>query len=206
VQFSGIKSNRGNTISNYTGEPEFKYCSLCWKPTVFTINAIQTRSELKSDQITYLPKIIGSRNYCETHDPSDSQSSYRKHLKRKDIFLNEVEAIYKGKNSNFRIPTRPVAFSSDDVRKLAYGLVHSRFKGNKEIVYLLTRQGIKQADIARRLGISRQAVSKLKASITKELERLHSTKWLTDAPERTPIFESLLGNRVIDFSLWAYSF
>ena len=184
LQFSGIKSYRGNTINNYTGEPEFKYCSLCWRPTVFTINALRTRSELKDDQIAYLPKIIGSRNYCDLHDPADLHSFYRKDLKRKDDFLNEVEAIYKRKNSNFRISLKPVTFVEDDVRKLAFGLVHSRLKGNKENVFFLIRQGIKQAEIARRLGISRQAVSKLKASIPKELEILHKTIWLTDAPKK----------------------
>lgn len=181
LQASGIKTYRGNAIDSYSSEPEFKYCSLCWRPTVFTINALLSRLNLKDGQISYLPKIIGSRSYCQIHDPADSSSSYRKDLKRKDEFLNEVEAIYKRKKSNFRIALKPLSYLEDDVRRLAYGLVHSRFKGNKENVFLLLRQGIKQAEIALRLGISRQAVSKLKASIPKE------TNLLIQVMERTDV-------------------
>lgn len=181
LQVSGIKTYRGNAIDSYSSEPEFKYCSLCWRPTVFTINALITRLNLKDGQISSLPKIVGSRNYCKIHDPADLSSSYRKDLKRKDDFLNEVEAIYKRKKSNFRIALKPITYLEDDARRLAYGLVHSRFKGNKENVFLLLRQGIKQAEIARRLGISRQAVSKLKASIPKE------TNMLIQVMERTDV-------------------
>lgn len=181
LQASGIKTYRGNAIDSYSSEPEFKYCSLCWRPTVFTINALITRLNLKDGQISSLPKIVGSRNYCQIHDPADSSSSYRKDLKRKDEFLNEVEAIYKRKKSNFRIALKPLTYLEDDARRLAYGLVHSRFKGNKENVFFLLRQGIKQVEIARRLGISRQAVSKLKACIPKE------TNMLIQVMERTDI-------------------
>jgi DNA-binding CsgD family transcriptional regulator len=181
LQASGIKTYCGNAIDSYSSEPEFKYCSLCWRPTVFTINALITRLNLKDGQISSLPKIVGSRNYCQIHDPADLSSCYRKDLKRKDDFLNEVEAIYKRKKSNFRIALKPITYLEDDARRLAYGLVHSRFKGNKENVFFLLRQGIKQAEIARRLGISRQAVSKLKASIPKE------TNMLIQVMERTDI-------------------
>lgn len=153
---------------------------MCWRPTVFTVRALITSSELKNDQFAYLPKIVGSRNYCEVHDPADSRSSYRKDLKRKAAFLNEVESIFARKKSNFRIKIDPVTFAKDDVRKLAYGLVQSRLKGNKESVSILLSQGVKQAEIARRLGISRQAVSKLKASLPKELELIRKTKLLRD--------------------------
>jgi DNA-binding CsgD family transcriptional regulator len=181
LQVSGIKTYRGNAIDSYSSEPEFKYCSLCWRPTVFTINALITRLNLKDGQISSLPKIVGSRNYCQIHDPADLSSSYRKDLKRKDDFFNEVEAIYKRKKSNFRIALKPITYLEDDARRLAYGLVHSRFIGNKENVFFLLRQGIKQAEIARRLGISRQAVSKLKASIPKE------TNMLIQVMERTDV-------------------
>ena len=157
---------------------------MCFRPTVFASNVEIASRKLQKKQIYYQSKIIGSRIYCKVHDPKNPESEYRKDLKRKSAFLHEVDAFSNITKSNFKINLKPINQSNVEIRRAAYALVQSRFKGNRENVGFLLSQGVKQAEIARRLGISRQAVSKHKASIPKELERLHWTMWLLDAPEK----------------------
>jgi hypothetical protein len=186
LQSSGIKANLGKSVLAYEYEPWFKCCSMCFRPTVFTVNASITSSELKENQISYQSKITGSRNYCKEHDPANPASSYRKDLKRKQAFLHEVNAVTNSTKSNFKVKLKPIDGSKVEIRRLAYALVQSRLKGNKENVGLMLSQGLKQTEIARRLGISRQAVSKIKASIPKELEMIYKTMWLRDINPASP--------------------
>jgi hypothetical protein len=184
LPFFEIKLNREELIQNHEIPPWSELCTMCFRPTVFASNVEIASRKLQNKQIYYQSKIIGSRNYCKVHDPKNPESEYRKDLKRKSAFLHEVDAFSNITKSNFKINLKPINKSNVEIRRAAYALVQSRLKGNRENVGLLLSQGVKQAEIARRLGISRQAVSKHKASIPKELELLHWTMWLLDAPEK----------------------
>jgi hypothetical protein len=184
LPFFEINLNREELIQNHEMPPWFELCTMCFRPTVFASNSKIASRKLQDNQIYYQSKITGSRNYCKFHDPKNPESEYRKDLKRKSAFLHEVDALSNNAKSNYKINLKPINQSNVEIRRAAYALVQSRLKGNRENVGLLLSQGVKQAEIARRLGISRQAVSKHKASIPKELELLHWTMWLLDAPEK----------------------
>jgi DNA-binding NarL/FixJ family response regulator len=83
-------------------------------------------------------------------------------------FLHEVAAYRNRCKSDYKIRLNDV-IGDEEARKAAFALVQSRIKGNKENVLILLEQGLKQSEIARQLGISRQAVSKIKASIPIEM-------------------------------------
>jgi Homeodomain-like domain len=168
LQIQEIKFNRGNRLNAYQYEPWFKRCSMCYKPTVFTVNAAKSASKLPTGQVAYQTKISGSKKYCSDHDPADSNSNYRKDLKRMKSFLYEVAAYRNQCRSEYKFRLNDV-IGDEEARKAAFALVQSRIKGNKEKVLVLLDQGLKQAEIARQLGVSRQAVSKIKASIPVEM-------------------------------------
>jgi hypothetical protein len=180
LQIQQIKFNRGNTLKAYEREQWFERCSMCYKPTVFTVNAATSASKLPTDQIAYQTKISGSKKYCSDHDPADPASSYRKDLKRRDAFLQEVAAYLNRGESSYKLHLNRVIGVDEEVRRAAFSLVQSRLKGNKENVLILLSQGIKQAEIARQLGISRQAVSKIKASLPTEIDIIYRTVWFKD--------------------------
>jgi DNA-binding CsgD family transcriptional regulator len=180
LQIQQIKFNRGNMLKAYEHEQWFERCSMCYKPTVFTVNAATSASKLPTGQVAYQTKISGSKKYCSDHDPADPASSYRKDLKRRDAFLQEVAAYLNRGESSYKLHLNRVTGVDEEARRAAFSLVQSRLKGNKENVLILLSQGIKQADIARQLGISPQAVSKIKVSLPTEIDIIHRTLWFKD--------------------------
>ncbi|HBO5136185.1 TPA: hypothetical protein L4W91_002385 [Pseudomonas aeruginosa] len=114
-----------------------------------------------------------SDRYCEHHDPGDPYSRYRADLPFKQAFQREVEALEGVARSGFEFRFQlPNGADAQELRKTAYDQVHARLRpcssatensaepGLRERVWLLHREGLHQAEIARRLGVSRQAVSK----------------------------------------------
>lgn len=167
----GLMPSHGRVADRVTRPDESAYCELCWRETMRT-------KALKSAGAT-LSKHRLSNRFCEVHDPSSPGSRYRVDLRYKKAFQRELLALYGWAESayNFRF-SPPRSADEAEIRKTAYDLVHSGLRpitgqsmggaSLKERVWRLNRMGLRQADIARDLGVSRQAVSKA----LKDLEAL----------------------------------
>ncbi len=115
-----------------------------------------------------------SSRYCSIHMPGSSK--YHADLRYKAAFDHHLSALLGMKKSdfafNFKLPSSP---DMQEVRKTAYDQVHSGLHvnaaagkaslGQREKIYLLFREGLNQSEIARRLGVTRQAISKAKKSL-----------------------------------------
>lgn len=135
------------------------FCELCWRPSMRT-------EALKSRSNNFNGRRLSPR-YCSHHNPSDSRSKYRTDLRYRAAFSREVEALFRFESSAYLLRIQPRSFDEEDVRKAAYALVHSRLRplgarrpGLRERVFSLHARGLRQAEIACELGVSRQAVSK----------------------------------------------
>ena len=79
-----------------------------------------------------------------------------------------MNALYGFDESTYEFRfSLPRSADEQEIRKTAYDLVHSRVRalgsadvGSKERIFMLYRKGLRQAKIARQLGVSRQSVSK----------------------------------------------
>ena len=105
-----------------------------------------------------------SNRFCAAHDPSDPKSRYRVDLRYKKAFQQECLfgarfAILEG------VSPAPVE-SQAEHRRAAYNRAHSGLRplshadtpSPREKTWALALQGVRQADIARQLGTSRQSV------------------------------------------------
>lgn len=160
----------GNWLSDDRTRPQgASYCELCWRATMRWRSLMEIEGPAR-----YLPEArwrkLSSR-YCEVHNPSEPKSRYRRDLPYKKAFHHEIEALrgFKPSEYLFRLPL-PNGADIQELRKTAYDQVHSKLHavtispagapGLREKVWALHRDGLHQAEIARRLGVSRQAVSK----------------------------------------------
>ncbi len=135
-------------------------CELCWRPSMRWVATSKA------------PHLLGSRlksgRFCEAHDPSDPKSRYRTDMRYKTAFLHELDAVYNFARSAFALELPGLPHPDEHMlRRLAYDRVHAGIRTpnarNKssliERVWMLHQEGLTQSDIARVLGISRQAVS-----------------------------------------------
>ncbi|WP_312300898.1 helix-turn-helix domain-containing protein [Stutzerimonas nitrititolerans] len=126
-----------------------------------------------------------SQRYCSIHKPGSSK--YHADLRYKSAFQNHIKSLVKGEWHNADYPLSfsiHTGFDEQEVRKTAYDQVHSRlhanalpskaFPGLREKVGLMLAEGLTQSEIARRLGISRQAVSKARKSLDQLLSARHA--------------------------------
>jgi len=126
-----------------------------------------------------------SQRYCSIHKPGSSK--YHADLRYKSAFQNHIKSLAKGEWHNADYPLSfsiHTGFDEQEVRKTAYDQVHSRlhanalpskaFPGLREKVGLMLAEGLTQSEIARRLGISRQAVSKARKSLDQLLSARHA--------------------------------
>ncbi|MEB0025898.1 helix-turn-helix domain-containing protein [Pseudomonas sp. MH9.2] len=146
------------------------YCELCWRETKRWVGLM----DAGEGPGKYFPDARWrklSNRYCEIHDPSDPGSRYHADLPFRAAFRRELEAL-RGRGYSgfaFRFPL-PNGADTQELRKTAYDQVHSRLRpattsltaklGLREKIWILHEEGLHQAEIARRLGVSRQAVSK----------------------------------------------
>ena len=168
------------------------YCELCWRQTLRSSAFACLRTERfagESDSewearldLELMAKRLPtaswrrwSNRFCRQHDPRDPGSRYRADLPYKEAFRHEVEALMGRRRSNYvlRFPL-PRGADQQEVRKAAYDLVHSRLRplgatepGVREKVVLMAREGLSQAEMVRRLGVSRQTVSKAMKSFSR---------------------------------------
>jgi len=158
------------------------YCELCWRETM--------RSGVLTRYRDLHPGASGrglSDRYCEVHNPSAAGSRYRADLPYKSAFMAELGALNLNGVSvfSFRFPL-PNGADTQERRKTAYDQVHARLRavatkngssaGLRERVWMMRSGGLHQAEIARQLCISRQAVSKALKSLgelvkTRSVER-----------------------------------
>lgn len=145
-------------------------CELCWRATMRT-TALTSGSHRGSAQRK-------SGRFCSVHDPSNPASKYRRDVRYREAFRREVDALSKMDSTSFLVsPFIPRGADFTDLRRAAYNLVHARLRpansgspGLRERVAHMLSQGMSQSEIARQLGISRQAVSQANRSMKKTVE------------------------------------
>lgn len=136
-------------------------CELCWRHTMRTTG--MTDQDTPVNKSRWL-----SDRFCSEHNPSDPSSRYRADQRYKEAFQQELMALrLRVVKSAFDVQFHP-PHSADvqEIRKAAYDLVHARLRpltqlekpSLQESVWRLYQQGMRQADIARQLGTTRQSV------------------------------------------------
>ena len=151
-----------------TRRDQYNFCELCWRQSLRSAALSEGRGAVRS---RYL-----SNRFCKHHDPRDPRSQYRADVRYKQAFNQELDALTNLGPSAYSFSFHtPRGADEQEIRKSAYDLVHSRIRtlnsrepGARERVATLLISGLTQAEIARQLGISRQAVSKA----IRSLERL----------------------------------
>lgn len=138
-------------------------CELCWRLTMRTAAMADPNvPDIKARRL--------SNRFCYEHNPSDPSSRYRADQRYKEAFQRELMALQlRVVKSAFDVQFHP-PHSADvqEIRKAAYDLVHARLRpltqlekpSLQESVWRLYQQGMRQADIARQLGTTRQSVSR----------------------------------------------
>jgi len=161
------------------------YCELCWRlsqraeaiergsPTYYELNEVYAATRWLSDR------------FCSHHDPKDPGSSYRRDLRYRDGLKSAMRSLSQLANvdSAFRaiiarddpnlswppdlrgldLTNRAYTAFSPLVMRLrwhAYQIARYRPADSTISAMRLARQGRRQADIARTLGLTPQAVSK----------------------------------------------
>ena len=132
-----------------------------------------------------------SHRFCSEHNPSDPSSRYRNDLRYKQVFQRELMALQrKAAQSLFEVRFHPPrSADSEEIRKTAYDLAHARLHpltrlekpSLRESVWLFHLQGLRQADIARQLGIKRQSVSRAIRNTKKLLKTRQQEQTLNPA-------------------------
>lgn len=124
-----------------------------------------------------------SQRHCSIHKPGSSK--YHADLRYKDAFQRQISVLMGLATSGYAIDFQPPAAADmQEVRKTAYDQVHSRLHaiapkrdvslGLREKVWLMHGEGITQSEMARRLGVSRQAISKAKKSLEALINAQHA--------------------------------
>lgn len=142
-----------------TRSAQYTFCELCWRESLRT-KSLRNASKPSARKL--------SSRFCTIHDPRDPKSRYRSDIRYRDAFAKELDALLGLHESSYLVGFQPPRSADEqEIRKTAYDLVHARLRplgssrpGQRERIADLARQGLSQAEISRRLGVSRQAVSK----------------------------------------------
>lgn len=135
-----------------------RFCELCWRLSMRS-TAMGHRSRVPDIRSRQL-----SDRFCSEHDPSEPTSRYRVDLRYKKAFQR---ACLFGTESEFTADAQLPSYTSEEERrKAAYNSVHTRLRplsqpdkpSLRETAWLLHQHGVRQADIARHLGTSRQTI------------------------------------------------
>jgi DNA-binding CsgD family transcriptional regulator len=153
-----------------TRQDQYALCDLCWRESLRSAALNAGASTLRARSLT--------NRFCRHHDPRDPRSQYRTDIRYKEAFRQEVCALLNVGDSAFSFAFHaPRGSDFQELRKTAYDLVHARLRtlnskqlGLREQVGTLLTSGLSQSQVARRLGISRQAVSQAKKSLERILK------------------------------------
>ena len=128
-----------------------------------------------------------SKRYCLIHKPGSPK--YHADLRYKAAFSRHLSVLQRRGKSEFAL-NLPLPNSADmqEFRKTAYDQVHSGLHavapkgipsiGLREKVLLMRQEGMSQSEIARRLGVTRQAISKAKKSLEALVEAHQAGSYL----------------------------
>jgi hypothetical protein len=143
-----------------------QYCELCWRETEhYTAGPLRDAED---------QRLGFSRRFCNEHNPQSAASNYRRDLKFKEAFANELKFIRENglarkKGSVVFLPDArepsgmalhlvPASAHQEDVRRAAYALVHSGLQGTASQCLAFEWQGLPVPQIAAHLGITARAV------------------------------------------------
>jgi len=157
---------RSEVIREFS-EPQ-PYCDLCWRYTVR-----YAALNLSGFQAQSAPGNLSPR-YCEYHLPIENppgHNCYRSDNRYREAFHDELWALLGRQRSKYVFRLQPPRNAdTQEVRKAAYDTVHCGVRPLRSIherdeffaerVWRLHLAGSAQADIARRLSVHRQAVSR----------------------------------------------
>ena len=157
-----------------TRPDQYTFCELCWRESLRSTALRDGANRIRSRHLT--------NRFCKYHDPRDPRSRYRADLRYRQSFRQELDSLSSFGASAFSFAFQPPRGADlQELRKTAYDRVHARLRalgselpGHREVVADHLRSGLSQSEISRRLGISRQAVSKAK----KSLERMITARQL----------------------------
>lgn len=145
---------------NKTRNQGQSFCELCWRPTMRSaaMGRCSRTPDVRSRQL--------SNRFCAEHDPSDPKSRYRVDLRYKKVF--QQECLFGTRLAVLEGISPPSFESQEEHRQAAYKRAHSGLRplskadtpSLREQAWALAHQGVRQADIARQLGVSRQSVSR----------------------------------------------
>lgn len=170
-------------------------CALLSKAEVTKLSAIFDR--FRAERV-----VAGnlSHRYCSVHQPGSSK--YHADLRYQVAFQHHLSVLTGTASSEFAFNLRlPDAADLQEIRKVAYDQVHSRLHaiapsgggslGLREKVWLMHQEGLSQSEIARRLGISRQAISKAKKSLESLMNAHHAGSYINPLTGEAQVSDSV---------------
>lgn len=180
------------------------YCELCWRLTVRSVRLAEIKRLTAGNEQRSRERIKAGRlsnRYCEMHMPGTAR--YHADLRYKAAFQRHIDALHRRRASDYAFNLKPPSSpDTQELRKLAYDQVHSGLHsiapkkaagpGLREKVWSMHQEGLSQSEMARRLGISRQAISKAKKSLESLLNAHHAGSYLNSITGEAQVPESVL--------------
>jgi|GEM_PF-1263412 len=178
-ELNGIEVPHSPLLDSRTRPQGDNYCELCWR---LTMRSDALKAQRNIDSPASQARKLSDR-YCHIHNPSDPTSKYRRDLPYKKIFRDELLAFHRrALRSKFILPPiTPRSPDDQEIRKAVYEMirtgtyaVYSKTDSPPPLmqrILAVRRKGMTQSEIARQLGISKQAVSAQMKKIRTYLEK-----------------------------------
>ncbi|QEL10637.1 hypothetical protein [Kushneria phosphatilytica] len=169
--------SKTKTQTNRTGRQK-PHCELCWKKS----RAAQ-EIDLGKDFS------LESSRFCEEHDPRNPKSLYRTDHNKRDLFTHHLHNVRAtGYYYNILDPVQ-----KQHARWVAYRLAQLNVRDRDMAIMDMLIDGVAQAEIARRLGVTRQNISKRASNLGKAIELWKEIKTSTYPidPEDLAIWDNL---------------
>jgi DNA-binding CsgD family transcriptional regulator len=147
-----------------------KHCDLCWRWT--------QGYAFDRDRAATPNGVQPSNRFCSEHDQRLQKSNYRRDLAYKEAFDDELNLYRKRSRAagGFGL-VRPASLDEEDLRRAAFVVVRLKLTKDLQQMAAWSAVGLPQADIARRLGVTRQAVSKALKTFHARLQRAEYVRW-----------------------------
>ncbi|XSS62823.1 LuxR family transcriptional regulator [Pseudomonas sp. B11] len=170
------------------------FCEVCGQPSELA-RLINTGDWPESDDVDYALHL--SNRYCASHRPRHADGTwnpqYQRAKRSKTIFNLELSRLTKqsaqrSPSPNHDTPTAELfafhithskdltAADEGALREQARSIIDARLTDAKKQMLILKASGLNQSEIARRMGISRQAVSKALGSIPSSFQFVDAPK------------------------------